>query len=59
MSWEKTLQINYKKHGITFKIFEQKFYIYFQKQLKIYMPKDLLKNECKNSKLLIEYFGRT
>ena len=23
------------------------------------MPKDLLKNECKNPKLLIEYFGRT
>ena len=23
------------------------------------MPKDLLRNECKNSKLLIEYFGRT
>ena len=47
--WEKVLQTS-KNKSINFKNFERNYYIHFQKQLKIFIPKDLLSARCKTPK---------
>ena len=41
------------------KDFENKFIQLFEKNYRIYLPKDLLKKQCTSPKSLIEYLGRT
>ena len=43
--WEKI--ISHSRQGISFKMFEQKFVAYFQKQFKILLPRGLLQKDCK------------
>lgn len=41
------------------KAFEHKLLNHFQRQFRVYIPKDILKKECLCPKQLVDYFGRT
>jgi len=48
MCWEKILSNT--KQGISFKIFERRFFDQFQREFRIYLHKDILTKDCKNPK---------
>lgn len=56
--WERIFHPYAKKSGISLDFFQKKFVAQFQNQLKIYLPKDILK-QCRSPKQLIEFFGKT